>query len=217
MAGRRVNGFTLIEMLIAMTLLGVLVVLLFSSMRIAAETWNAGQAKMIQTNKKAIVYQFFKSHLSSAQSVLSIDSSDEENGQLPSVEFVGHPASLRFVAGLPISSARKGLQIFTVAMDSNSAKIMVSLTPYVQMGANQTDVEAILDHVKSFSFSYFGMQDPSNGVTGWTENWGPTDHLPALVKIRIQLDDGSFWPDMLIPVKINGQLLGPMAPSGNSN
>ena len=38
---KRLNGFTLIEVLIAMTLLSIMVVLLFASLRICAESWEA--------------------------------------------------------------------------------------------------------------------------------------------------------------------------------
>ncbi|MFI3120724.1 MAG: type II secretion system protein, partial [Methylococcaceae bacterium] len=39
---RRQSGFTLIEVLIAMTLLSIMVVLLFASLRICAQSWEQG-------------------------------------------------------------------------------------------------------------------------------------------------------------------------------
>ena len=69
----RRNGFTLIEVLIAMTLLGVMVVLLFSSLKVAAQSWNAGENKIAEVNKKAVVYQFFKRHLTAIRPLPSLD------------------------------------------------------------------------------------------------------------------------------------------------
>ena len=82
------KGFTLIEVLIAMTLLGVMVVLLFSSLRIAAESWEAGETKTAQVNQKAVVYQFFKRHLSSIRPLpmLENEAVDLENESLQAFE-----------------------------------------------------------------------------------------------------------------------------------
>jgi len=63
---RYAMGFTLIEVLIAMTLLSIMVVLLFSSLRICAQSWEQGENKIAEVNEVAVVYNFFQRHLSSA-------------------------------------------------------------------------------------------------------------------------------------------------------
>jgi general secretion pathway protein J len=75
------NGFTLIEMLIAISLLGIMVVLLFASLRIAAESWNSGEAKISEVNKKAVVYQFFKRHLSNVKPLPAIQDNPTQQSQ----------------------------------------------------------------------------------------------------------------------------------------
>lgn len=213
---RRINGFTLIEMLIAMTLMGIMVVLLFSSLRIAALTWNAGEDKIIQVNKKAVVYQFFKRHLTTIHPVLmpSTLTNNGEDGALPQLAFQGMPKSLLFVAKLPASAVRKGLQVFDISADTNNAsRLMVGLTPYLQAQPGQPEKVVLLEDVRAFAFAYFGKKDDANGL-GWYDDWTQIDHLPQLIRVRIQLDDGSFWPDMLFPVKITGQLQSNPVPGG---
>jgi general secretion pathway protein J len=53
------QGFTLIEVLIAMTLLGIMVVLLFSSLKICADSWEKGESKITDVNEVAVVFNFF--------------------------------------------------------------------------------------------------------------------------------------------------------------
>jgi len=60
------NGFTLIEVLIAMTLLSLMVTLLFGSLRICSQSWEQGENKMAEVNEAAVVYNFFQRYLSSA-------------------------------------------------------------------------------------------------------------------------------------------------------
>jgi general secretion pathway protein J len=198
------KGFTLIEVLIAMTLLGVMVVLLFSSLRIAAESWNAGENKMVQVNQKAVVYQFFKRHLTTIRPlpILNIDPNNPEELQV----FRGYPQTLRFAAALPASSARKGLQIFTISPNpENASVLMVSLVPYRLTEADQNQPpdrpEVLLEDVAKIQFAYFGKTEDV-AESQWREEWTLADRLPSLIKVSIALKDGSYWPDMIFPTKI---------------
>ena len=204
MKSRSSLGFTLIEVLIAMTLLGVMVVLLFSSLRIAAESWNAGENKITQVNQKAVVYQFFKRHLSTIRPlpVLNIDQNNPEALQV----FQGYPQSLRFAAALPASSARKGLQIFTIAPNPENASIlMVSLVPYRLTEEDQNQPpdkpEILLEDLAKLQFTYFGKTEDV-AEAQWREEWTLADRLPGLIKVSIALKDGSYWPDMIFATKI---------------
>jgi general secretion pathway protein J len=198
------KGFTLIEVLIAMTLLGVMVVLLFSSLRIAAESWNAGENKMVQVNQKAVVYQFFKRHLTTIRPLpaLNIDQNNPEAVQV----FQGYLQSLRFAAALPASSARKGLQVFTIALNPENASVLiVSLVPYRLTEADQNQPpdrpEVLLEDVAKLQFAYFGKTEDV-AESQWREEWTLADRLPSLIKVSIALKDGSYWPDMIFPTKI---------------
>jgi general secretion pathway protein J len=206
--GKRHNGFTLIEMLIAMTLLGIMVVLLFSSLKIAAESWDAGENKIVEVNRKAVVYQFFKRHLTTIRPLpiqQTSQQSGSENLETDEQAFLGQSRAIRFVAGLPASSARKGLQVFEIYADSaEPSTIMVALSPYLQAEPGEPDREVLLQNVKTFAFAYFGKKE-DDGEAVWLDDWTGTDRLPQLIKVGIRLEDGSYWPDMVFPLKINGQ------------
>ena len=111
MAGcKRPNGFTLIEMLIAMTLLGIMVVLLFSSLKIAAESWNAGEGKIVEVNKKAVVYQFFKRHLTTIRPMLMPAGLRIPKWRIAARNRLsGQRRRLAFVASLPASAGPQRL------------------------------------------------------------------------------------------------------------
>jgi general secretion pathway protein J len=212
-----VKGFTLIEMLIAISLLGIMVVLLFASLRIAAESWNSGEAKISEVNKKAVVYQFFKRHLSNTKPFPVIEDNPQQNDQqlgsqeAPKLAFTGLPQSISFVSALPAASARKGLQVFHVGLDPQQpSTLKVALTPYRQTESNPADAEPVvlLENLRHFKISYFGSStDDSDGSSGWLDEWQgqASGQLPKLVKISIALNDDSFWPDMIFALKITGQ------------
>ncbi|MGD0961808.1 MAG: prepilin-type N-terminal cleavage/methylation domain-containing protein [Methylomonas sp.] len=204
---QRWKGFTLIEMLIALTLLSIMVILLFSSLKIAADSWNSGAEKVMEANKKAVVYQFLRQHLTSIRPLMTqLSQQSIQNGESPQPIFLGQPQSIRFAGVLPQSSGRKGLQIFEIAASPDDpSKVMVTLYPYQSSQYPTVDKEVLLDHVQVIAFAYYGRTNANNGA-GWTTNWVNNERPPDLIKVTILLDDYSYWPDMLFPVKINASV-----------
>jgi general secretion pathway protein J len=197
------QGFTLIEMLIAMTLLSMMVVLLFSSLKVAAESWNAGEAKIIEVNRKAVVYQFFKRQIAGIRPMLTPASQDAVDGGAQGSAFQGQRQSLSFVGALPASALRKGLHVFEIAANpNNTTQLMVSLTPYIQSEITPPEKVVLLDHVKGFEFAYFGNKGDGTAAV-WETEWVGFAFLPQLIKVSIRLDDDSFWPDMIFPIRVS--------------
>ncbi len=195
----KISGFTLIEVMIAMTLLSIMVALLFGSLKTSAESWNKGETKIAEVNEKAVVYQFFKRHLPSIRPLWD-DFSDEERN----FSFQGESQKLQFVSVFPASAGRKGFQLFEIVFDDNDGQVKVLLTPfYPAIDEQQWEEEEVilLDHVEEFKISYFGKDlMESDGM--WVDSWSEKENLPSLIKIEIKLDQPSFWPEMIFALKL---------------
>ncbi len=72
------KGFTLIEVLIGLTLLSIMVVLLFTSLKICADSWERGEKKIASVNEMAVVYHFFQEHLSVTKPILNETAGEEK-------------------------------------------------------------------------------------------------------------------------------------------
>lgn len=204
-------GFTLIEVLIAMTLLSVMVVLLFTSLKICAQSWEQGENKITEVNEVAVVYNFFQRHLSSATPLWN-DFNSAASGtkaaddQEKTFSFQGKKQSLQFVSSFPASAGRSGMQLFSIQQQEqdNDQVIKVSLSPFfpVTEGEEWRHEEVVLlKHVKYFSLAYFGIDDDENEST-WQDEWLDKTMQPQLVKINISTDNGVFWPEMIIDLKV---------------
>ena len=196
-------GFTLIEVLIAMTLLSIMVVLLFSSLKICADSWEKGESKITDVNEVAVVYNFFQRHLSIAKPLWN-DLSEEEKV----FSFKGKAQSLQFISSFPASAGRSGLQLFSLDLqeEDNEQVIKVTITPFFPVAEGEEwhkEEVTLIKHVTEFSMAYFGSID---GVSegSWQEEWLDIDFLPRLVKINIKLENEIFWPEMIIDLKITG-------------
>lgn len=201
---RTSRGFTLIEVLIAMTLLGIMVVLLFSSMKICADSWQKGEDKITEVNDAAVVYQFFQRHLSTALPLWN-DFSEKDNKVFA---FQGKSQELQFVSAFPASAKKSGLQLFSLKLinDGEGQIIQVSITPFYPVAEGEEwrkEEVALLRHVRNFSLSYFGL-DESQPDGLWQEDWLEKETQPRLVKIKIERDDDSYWPEMVVELKSRG-------------
>jgi general secretion pathway protein J len=201
---RLAKGFTLIEVLIAMTLLSLMVVLLFASLKICAESWEKGESKMADSNQVAVVYHFFQQHLATAQP-LRDDFSVKEQSTLA---FQGEGQSLQFVGEFPASAGKAGAQLFSLRLQEfdDGKAIVVALKPFypLEEGKEPPKEEVVLiKRVRSLELAYLG-DDGMGGESSWQNQWLERETQPQLVKVRIELESAIFWPEMVIELKVAG-------------
>jgi len=200
----RTAGFTLIEVLIAMTLLSVMVLLLFGSLKIGADSWERGEHKTANVNDIGITYNFFQSYLASA--IPLFKHPDEDNRAL---SFQGQAQRLEFVSTFPASLNRGGLQLFSIypVQDAEGSHIKVNVSPFdpdsedVAEQQNPDNEVDLISGVASFDLEYWQGE---SGEGNWEDQWQDRDFMPRLVKIKIGLTNGSFWPDMIISLRVTG-------------
>jgi general secretion pathway protein J len=233
-------GFTLIEVLIAMTLLSIMVVVLFGSLRICAQSWEQGENKITEVNEVAVVYNFFERHLSSAIPLWDDFSAGQSGNGAVAVNnasaanqtgadtgtdnsdkilsFQGKKKSLQFVSFFPASAGRSGMQLFFIEQDKQDGEqvIKVAITPFFPVTEGEEwhkEEEVLLRHVSDFRLAYFGAADDT-GKSRWQDEWLKKEVQPQLVKISIKTTKGVFWPEMIIELKVTGAAIGANAANG---
>ena len=211
----RLRGFTLIEVLIAMTLLSIMVVLLFSSLKICADSWEKGENKITDVNEVAVVYNFFQRHLSVAKPLWN-----DFSGENKTFSFQGKAQSLQFVSAFPASAGRSGLQLFSVELQSedNDQVIKVTITPFFPAAEGKEwhkEEVSLIKHVSDFTLAYFGSDD---GVSegSWQDEWLDKEVQPRLVKVNIKLENEIYWPEIIIDLKVSGTANNTGLDTGNT-
>lgn len=199
---KSVRAFTLIEVLIVMSLLSIMVVLLFGTLKISADSWEHGEDKISEVNEIAVVYNFFQRHLLSTKPLWD-DFSEPESRVL---SFQGSEQSLQFVSSFPASADRPGLQLFTVKIldQFEPATIDVVMSPFFRANEGEEIAKeqiTLVKEVSHFKLGYFG-ENLETGQVDWQDQWQDRESLPRMVKIEIALTNGVFWPVMIFPLKI---------------
>ncbi|MCF6202873.1 MAG: prepilin-type N-terminal cleavage/methylation domain-containing protein [Methylococcaceae bacterium] len=209
------SGFTLIEVLIGMSLLGLMMLLLFASLRICVQNWNAGEKKIVQVSQRAIVQNFFQSKLH-ATLPLNADFFEEQQ-----FSFQGNAEQMQFVASMPASVGKLGIQLFTLSLqpgeNNQGSELKVNIRPFFPKSETEEwDDESvvILKQIQALRFSYFGSDEIADEPV-WQEEWLDKQILPKMVSVDIELTNGEVWPQVVTALTIEASDDGGVGGGGN--
>ena len=201
------EGFTLLELLVAVSLVALLSVLLFGGLRIGLRSADAVDRRVDRSAQIALAYDFMQNELADARPLPT------QPGALRSpIDFAGEPDGLSFVAVPPDDVALGGFQLFQVALQGQgqNRRLVVSWKQ-VERGATaeptMVQPSILLDGVTSVEFAYFGAVD-RNRPPEWQDHWTDMLTLPQLVRLRIAMADHWRAPDLIVAPR----LAGPAAP-----
>ncbi len=196
-------GFTLLEVLIATSILGIMMVLLFGSMRICIRSWEAGETHMQKVSQMTVIQNFFRTHLRSALALP--DKKQQPDDQEQEYFFQGEEHKIQFVALLPVSAGRSGPHLFKVEWDDGSESILrVALQPFLpSLDAQEADIDdvTILEDIKNFQLAYWGAKEAGDEPE-WHNEWLDIPDLPQMVKVEIELEDEKAWPTIVVALKM---------------
>jgi general secretion pathway protein J len=171
-------GFTLLELLVAVTVLSLLLVALSGGVHFAGRAWRAQEERIDRQGDVQAVQNVLRQMLASGKS------------------FRGDAASLDFVGRLPAALERGGL--FDIQLYASGEKLMLSWHPHFKgahAGFQQNDA-VLLAGVTGLEMRYFLKQ-------GWNAVASDKSKVPDLIAIKANLSGGAVWPTLLIGPAIN--------------
>lgn len=191
------HGFTLVELLVGLALMGLLSIVLFGGIRFGMRALDAGNERMERAARIQVVQDLLRRQLGQA-------------AQLPSAaqklaSFRGRSDSVTFIASFARqdSGARR---IFTLELagGEQAADLRLSwqaLRPTGVEGSNGTAV--LLQDVTGAAFAYYGRRNPDDPARWWTE-WNAFDKLPSLIRLRVTFLESEHlrWPDLIVPLRL---------------
>lgn len=197
---RSAAGFTLLEVLVAIALLGLLMGLLFGAVRFGNRAWQASDAWADRSDRIGIVENFLRQEISQVQPALVASASGADV-----LMFDGGPAALVFVAPMPAPLATSGLYRIELRIVRRRLEMMWSGfdapgTVPSQLPAGST---VLVDGVAGLEFGYFGaaaLGQPRK----WHGGWSGVDHLPSLIRVRLRAagDAPQDWPELLVQCRM---------------
>jgi general secretion pathway protein J len=188
-------GFTLVEMLVALALMGLAAVMMLEGVGSAERLWSGEAARTSGAESVAAAQARLRARIEQLHPATRFDSTNtfvDIDGARDALLFLSTPADAERPAG-----ARR----YRLAL-SGRGDLVLGAASAVAVDASAdggyTD-QLLLRDVGGLDISYFGP-DPAGGAAHWQTDWTRRAAPPSLVRIRVEMKGGDprVWPELIV-------------------
>jgi general secretion pathway protein J len=189
------SGFTLLELLIAMTLMSLVLVLLYGGLRLTTRGWESGEESAEKLNEISLVHDFIRRQL---QQSLTVFRDDPNQGRI--VVFAGESARISVVAPMLSYLGLGGLYVIelNVSGTEGAGQLHMRWYPYrpsAQDSGNEGGETILLEGISDLRWAYFGFEQ-NEQIPQWHDRWQDSERRPILVRLSLKWR-GEPWPDLV--------------------
>jgi general secretion pathway protein J len=192
----RQSGFTLLELLVALVVLGFLVVGLTQGVRTGLTMWGAQTRRVGETGELDADARVLRMLLTG---ISAVPSGGLFPGATHPTKLEGHPDSLTFVGDLPtgLGTTRRA----NITMGLVQDRLVLRWTPHRHEATTAPAPEPIetelIRGVARLDFAYWGSPSVDQPA-GWQEQW-ESFNIPELIRVRMRFEEGDRrrWPDLI--------------------
>ena len=212
------RGFTLLELMIGMTLLGFILALLFGGFRLASNSWDAAETRSERTADELLGRMLVRRLVTQMQPLRWNRAVNRP------IAIAGERQALRAVSPLSGQAGVGGLRVIELrverlaagreAMEDGNAplRLMLRHAPVRYDTVSFTDSlgdvpgHLVLGDLEAVEFSYFGPEKRGEAPR-WQEIWTNPEQLPQLVRLHLQSRDAG-WADLIIAPMVTDDRTG---------
>lgn len=180
---QRQRGFTLLELLISMTLFLLVVVILGGALRLGFRSIGTGEKRMDVLDRFRSSFGILTNQLQ-----CSIPLTFDEGGA-KKYYLKGDAANLQFATSQSIWGGEKGCVIVSYRLESGDGGKWTLYASEQSVGREETQEVKLFDDLKTLSFSYFGRETGEEDGE-WTADWPDNTRYPEQVKVNLSRDHG---------------------------
>lgn len=205
------HGFTLIEVVVALSLLSLLMLIAMTAFRGLGQTANRLDGLATQNDELRIVSAFLRHTVGAARAIAA------ESGDLSAIgattgsasfaaatHFRGDPQALSWVSILPARDGVGGLSTLNLTLSENAGegRLILGFAPFdptrPTADRNRYTERVLIDRVAELAILYRAA-----GETEWASHWHDRSDLPGHVKITLMREHG-HWPPLIIAIAAGG-------------
>ena len=193
---RQQRGFTLVEVLIAMTLLSMIMVATISALRTFGNTNTTVKQVTNRVDEIRIVSDFLRNSIGGAMPLMRVGEVSDVFSQAANYGtfFAGNASEIVWVSPLVAGADLGGA--FVMRLTYRERQLLLRWHTYrPQLDATiweEIEARALLDAVDEFEIGYL----PAHG-SEWVDNWRGAQRNPVAVRLTIKAR-GRYWPELVV-------------------
>jgi len=207
------RGFTLVELLLAITLMSLLLALAYGSLRASTRATDRGQTILEDSSRIRMAHQFVRKQLNQMIPLVFLESEDQEQRMV----FDGSANRVRFVAPMPGYLGFGGPQVQELTFRQGEDGLALVLSNALLQGFEESNLYerapiVLLDQIDQAEFQFLGL-DEEGEIASWTSTWELPGTLPLAVSLDIEFTEEVYlrWPQLTASVRIDSGALGDLA------
>ena len=194
----RDDGFTLLELLVAMTLLAFLSLVLVAGMRYGTNIWAKTQTKDMALNTERTAYGIIAGDLARLYPRYVNVSPTEAY-----VDFDGAAGAMSFLTTARPDTGFLTRDTLEAVRDGDHLSVRIAKAPELARDGKGATTQTLLDRLSSVEFSYYGVAGGAK-EPAWYSTWRRQNGPPKLVRIHVASSDAGTpaLPDMILAPRI---------------
>lgn len=186
---RQQAGFTIVEVIIALTILSLLMLTLITAVRTLGNTQTRVQLVIDRTDEMRMVSQFLRRSIGQAMPVLR-----REKGKNESTYFRGTENELVWVSPISAGPAIGGLNVVRLSVEEK--QLILQLQAF-KSPEEEPDWEDVDKHTLVLDLEEIVIGYRLDKTQEWQEEWAQGAASPQTVRLVIE-KAGRFWPELII-------------------
>lgn len=186
--GSAERGMTLAELLVALTLLGLLSVMMMGGLRFGGRAWERTEEASAEINAVVRTHAFLRARLSEA---------------VRTADLTGEAERLTFASLWMTALGAGGIYEFTLTRRDDA--LVLSWRPASPEGGESAETpeeltgeRVLLEGVTGLTIAYFGLP-PGYPAAEWIERWQEDWVAPMLIRIELDFADPRHdWPMLTV-------------------
>ncbi len=186
---QRNAGFTIIEVVVALTILSLMMLAMVTAMRTMGDTQSRLQRVIDRSDEMRLVSRFLRRNISQAAGVQR-----RKEGERNGTYFEGTGSELIWVAPISAGTSVGGLNVAKLAISGNDLMLQMQVftSPEEEPDWDVVKKYILVENAESIVLGYRFNMDAD-----WEEEWSQRNRNPRSVRIMIK-KEGRFWPELII-------------------
>lgn len=199
----RQGGFTLIEVMLAITLVALIMAMAYGGFRASIRATGSGETLIEETNRVRVAHEFVRRQMALALPLII------EDDQGVAVRFEGDSDRVRFIAPMPGYLSYGGPYVQELRLEPSRDGIDLVFAWAMLNGYEPGDLDLIdpvplVENMAGGEFHFLGL-DAEREEVFWDNYWDDPAVMPLAVSLELNLDrsDGLVWPPLVTPLRID--------------